>query len=73
MRTVFRKTLVRADHFRSFEVHSVPYLKGWETSERADQTLVDQQRHSDWHRVEQVLSRFQQQIVELRAAGWEEA
>ena len=72
MKTVFEKTLVRADRFRSFRVQTSPHT-GWEASEREDQRVVEHQRYSDWHHVEHALRRFQQHIAELRAAGWEEA
>jgi hypothetical protein len=72
MRTVFDKTLVRAQHFRSFRVQTTREI-GWEASERQDQAIVNQQRFSDWHRVEQVLHGFRQHIADLLAAGWTEA
>jgi hypothetical protein len=72
MRAVFDRTLVRADHFRSFRVHPAPHI-GWDASERQDDALVDQQHYSDWHRVEQAVRRFRQHIAELVSAGWEEA
>jgi hypothetical protein len=34
---------------------------------------VQQQRHTDWHRVEQTLVRFAREIAELREQGWHEA
>jgi hypothetical protein len=72
MTTVFDKTLVRADHFRSFRIETAPQA-GWEASEREGHRIVDQQRYSDWHRVEHALHRFRQHIAELLAAGWKEA
>jgi hypothetical protein len=49
--TLLATTLVRADHVQSFHVHSA-HVAGWEVSEREDQCVVQQQRYTDWHRVE---------------------
>jgi hypothetical protein len=68
---VFDKTLVRAHHLRSFRVQAAPEI-GWEASECQDQAIVNQQRFSDWHRVEQVVRRFRQRIANLLATGWTE-
>jgi hypothetical protein len=43
-------TLVRADRVRSFHVRSARPA-GWEVAEHDDQRVVQQQRHTDWHRV----------------------
>ena len=72
MKTILAKTLALADHLRSFRVQLAPQV-GWEASAREDQRIIEQQRYSDWHRVEQALCRFQQHIAELQAAGWREA
>jgi len=72
MRTVFDKTLVRADHFRSFRVRTTRPA-GWEASEREDQRIIAERHYSDWHRVEEAVRCFQQHIADLRAAGWREA
>ena len=68
-------TLVRGDHVRSFEVRPARADEwfGWEASEHQDERLVQQQRYSDWHRVERILNRFTRQISELRQQGWLEA
>jgi hypothetical protein len=69
---VFRKTLVRADHLRSFQVQTaLPF--GWDVSEHADDAVVRHRRYSDWHRVERAVLHFRQQIDDLLAAGWQEA
>jgi hypothetical protein len=65
-------TLVRADRVRSFHVRSARPA-GWEVAEHDDQRVVQQQRHTDWHRVEQTLVRFAREIAELREQGWHEA
>jgi hypothetical protein len=65
-------TLVRADHFRSFHVRPAR-PSGWEASEHEDQRIVQQQHHTDWHRVEHTLSRFTRAIAELREQGWRDA
>jgi hypothetical protein len=69
---LFAITLVRADHFRSFYVRPARST-GWEASEHHDQRIVQQQRYTDWHRVEHTLSRFRHEITELCAQGWCEA
>jgi hypothetical protein len=69
MRHVFRKTLVRATHIRSFEVAPLPNV-GWEASKRADEHVIQRRRYSDWHRVERVVSLFRREISELRQQGW---
>jgi hypothetical protein len=65
-------TLVRGDHVRSFEVRPARREQwfGWEASERQDQRLVQQQRFSDWHRVERAINRFIAEISALRQQGW---
>jgi hypothetical protein len=62
-------TLVRAGHVRSFHVHPAQ-LAGWEASEREDQHVVQQQRYTDWHRLEQTLTHFRQRIAVLLEQGW---
>jgi hypothetical protein len=69
---VFTKVLVRAPHVRSFEIAPGP-VAGWEVSERAGDSVVQQRHYSDWHRVERVLTRFRREISELRNQGWIEA
>jgi hypothetical protein len=65
-------TLVRADHVRSFHVRTAR-PGGWEAAEHDDHRVVQQQRYTDWHRVEQTLVRFAREIAELREQGWREA
>jgi hypothetical protein len=65
-------TLVRAEHVRSFQVHTAR-LAGWEASQHEDQRIVHHERHMDWHRVEQTLTRFTREIAELREQGWRDA
>jgi hypothetical protein len=65
-------TLVRAEHVRSFHLHPAR-SGGWEATEHEDQRVVRQERYTDWHRVEQVLSRFARDIAGLREQGWREA
>jgi hypothetical protein len=74
MRTplLFTKTLVRAHQSRSFQVQAM-HPVGWETSERDGQRIVQQHRHTDWHRVERTVTRFSREIDELRRQGWREA
>ena len=70
--TLIAKTLVRADHVRSFHIRPVPGL-GWEAAEREDQRVVQQRCYTDWHRVEQTLARFTREIADLREQGWRDA
>ena len=69
---VFAKTLVRADHVRSFEVACLP-TSGWEASERADERVIRKSQYHDWHHVERTVTRFMRQISELRQQGWIES
>jgi hypothetical protein len=64
-------TLARADHVRSFHVR-LAFPAGWEASESEDQRIVQQQRYTNWHRVELTLSRYARKIAELRQQGWRE-
>jgi len=64
-------TLVRADRLRSFQVCAS--TAGWESFEREDQHVLHERRHTDWHRVEQTLTRFTLEIARLRAQGWRDA
>jgi hypothetical protein len=70
-RPLLQTTLVRADRVRSFEVQPTSSV-GWEASEREDQRIVQQQHHTDWHRVERTLARFSREIEELKEQGWRE-
>lgn len=72
MSLVFRKTLVRAPHVRSFEINLLP-AAGWEVSEREDQRVVQQRRYNDWHRVERAVLRFTRDVSDLRRQGWLDA
>jgi len=64
-------TLVRGDRFRSFRVSAS--AAGWEAFAREDQRVLHERRHTDWHRVEQTLTRFTLEIASLRADGWRDA
>jgi len=64
-------TLVRADRLRSFQVCAS--AAGWESFERDDQHMLHQRSHTDWHRVEQTLTRFTLEIARLRADRWRDA
>jgi hypothetical protein len=64
-------TLVRADHVRSFHVRPAR-LAGWEAAEREDQHVVQQQRYTDWHRVERAITHFRRKIAVLLEQGWRE-
>jgi hypothetical protein len=72
MTPLLATTLVRADHVRSFHIGPARPA-GWEAYEHQDQRVVQQQRYTDWHRVEQTLTRFTRDIAELRQQGWREA
>jgi hypothetical protein len=71
---LFAKTLMRAGHVRSFRIGSpAEDQTGWEISEQADRTVVHRQAQYDWHHVERALAQFNQEVAELRRAGWQEA
>jgi hypothetical protein len=69
---VFAKTLVRARHVRSFEIAPASST-GWEASLRADETVIERRQYADWHRVERAISRFSEEISNLRHDGWVDA
>jgi len=71
MTTLLKTTLVRADHVRSFRIHTAR-AAGWETVEQEDQRVLEQ-HFTDWHRVEQTLGRFARDIARLRGQGWRDA
>ena len=71
MAHIFRKTLVRALHVRSFEI-TVDSVSGWEIFEREDERVVSQQRYTDWHRVERVAERLARVVADLQQEGWQE-
>jgi hypothetical protein len=69
---VFAKVLVRAPHVRSFQIAAAPEI-GWEVSERAGDSVVEQHHYTDWHRVERALTRFRREVSELMRQGWIES
>ena len=69
MASVFRKTLVRSLHVRYFEIDALP-ASGWIASEREDERVVQQQRYTDWHRVERAARRFTREVADLQRQGW---
>lgn len=72
MPSLLAATLVRTHHIRSFHVGpSCP--TGWEALQQHDGLVVQQQRYTDWHRVERTLDRFAREIAALREQGWSEA
>jgi len=68
---LFATTLIRDRHVRSFEVR-LARTGGWEAWQQVDQQIVEQQRHTDWQRVEQTLARFAREIEDLLEQGWSE-
>ena len=70
--SLLETTLVRADRVRSFRIRQ-GFPTGWETFESEGQRLVQQQHHTDWHRVEVALVSFKREIAELKEQGWREA
>jgi hypothetical protein len=66
---IFKKTLVRGRHVRSFCVESTA-PEGWIASEEADRQIVQWWRYRDWHRVERALARFLSTAAKLKRAGW---
>jgi hypothetical protein len=71
MTAVFRKTLVREFHVRSFEI--VPdAASGWQVFEREDERVFHRQRYTDWHRVERAAMLLEQVVGDLLRDGWHE-
>jgi hypothetical protein len=68
----FRKTLVRSQQIRSYEVTPSPTI-GWEVFEHSDQVLVRRQTYRDWHRVERIVTLWKREIAELQDQGWRES
>jgi hypothetical protein len=66
---IFKKTLVRGRHVRSFCIEPTP-PEGWIASEEADHQIVQWWRYRDWHRVERAVARFLSTAAKLRRAGW---
>jgi hypothetical protein len=66
---IFKKTLVRGRHVRSFRVEPTA-PEGWIASEEADQQIVQWWRYRDWHRVERAVARFLSTAAKLKRAGW---
>jgi len=71
MTPLLATSLVRGDHIRSFHI-SAKSPVGWEVSENEDHRVVRRRRCSDWHQVEQALSRATRDIAELREQGWQD-
>jgi hypothetical protein len=72
MTPLLATTLVRDQHFRSFQVH-LALSGGWKAWQRVDRQVVERQRHTDWQRVEQTLARFAREIDDLVEQGWRDA
>jgi hypothetical protein len=66
---IFKKTLVRGRHVRSFRIEPTA-PEGWIASEEADQQIVQWWRYRDWHRVERAVARFLSTAAKLKRAGW---
>jgi hypothetical protein len=64
MPVVFKKTLVRAFHVRSFEILADP-ASGWAVFEREDERVSQPQHYTDWHRVERAAMRIEQMVGDL--------
>jgi len=71
MSVVFKKTLVRALHVRSFEFLADP-ASGWAVLEREDERVSPPQRYTDWHRVERAAMRIEQVVGDLERDGWQQ-
>jgi hypothetical protein len=67
--SVFKKTLVRGRHVRSFRIEATQ-PEGWIASEESDQQIVQWWRYRDWHRVERAVARFLSTAAKLKRAGW---
>jgi hypothetical protein len=71
MTLVFEKTLKRASEVRSFQVHHEP-AGGWQSCETAGHGVAQRHHLSDWHHVERIVARFNEQVAVLRGSGWQE-
>lgn len=63
-------TLQRAEHVRTYSIHPLSG-EGWIIKLEEDQRLMRHACYRDWHRVERTLARFQQEVADLTAHGWQ--
>ena len=68
---IFSKQLRSQDHTRAFVVGEAGE-RGWEVREEEDNRIVRRTWLHDWHRVENAITRFMAEAVQLRSAGWVE-
>lgn len=68
---VFSKRLRSREHIREFVVGNADD-RGWEVREEEDHRIVRRTWMHDWHRVENVITRFAFEATQLQRAGWVE-
>lgn len=67
----FEQVLRKDNRTRRFEI--LVEADGWRVVDRADTTVLRDDRYRDWHRVERARHAFRVETSVLRAEGWDEA
>lgn len=68
---IYSKRLRSEDHTKAFVVGDADE-RGWEVREEDDHRIVRHTWMHDWHRVENVMTRFALEAMQLQRAGWVE-
>jgi hypothetical protein len=68
---IFSRRLRSDGHVKEFVVGEAND-RGWEVREEQDDEVVRRMWMSDWHRVEQAMTRFSIEVAQLQRAGWVE-
>jgi hypothetical protein len=68
---IFSKRLRSQEHVREFVVDEADE-RGWEVREEQDDRIVKRTWMHDWHRVENAMTRFALEAIQLQRAGWVE-
>jgi hypothetical protein len=71
MTLVFEKTLKRASEIRSFQIHH-ERAGGWQSCETANHGVARRHHLTDWHHVERIVARFNEQVAALQSSGWQD-
>ena len=67
---MYELSLASADHVRHYSVFPAAPA-GWVVTVKHDRSLRVHEVYHDWHRVERVLARFEREVSDLVASGWE--
>jgi hypothetical protein len=67
---IFVRRFCSEGETRAFSVER--HLVGWAVREEANNEIVRIAYCHDWHRVERVMTMFEQKASELRRCGWRE-